>query len=98
MTKKPFVDFRDIRSRITMEQVLQHYNLLNTFKRSGHNLSGPCPIHGGNHSHFYCDARKSFWNCVGKCCGGDAIDFVVEMERISSVKAASLIKMWFKLD
>ena len=46
--RKPFVDFRAIRSRITMEQVLEHYGVLGTFKRSGHRLSGPCPIHNGN--------------------------------------------------
>lgn len=43
MPKKPFVDFRDVRSRITMENVLQHYGVLDTFKRTGTRLSGPYP-------------------------------------------------------
>ena len=30
-----------------MEQVLEHYDLLGTFKRSGNRLCGPCPIHKG---------------------------------------------------
>ena len=34
-TRKPFVDFRAIRGRITMEQVLEHYGVLHTFKRTG---------------------------------------------------------------
>ena len=47
-TKKPFVDFRAIRAQVTMEQVLDHYGVLDTFKRNGNRLSGPCPIHGGS--------------------------------------------------
>jgi DNA primase len=47
-SRKPFVDFRAIRARITMERVLQHYGVLGTFKRSGSRLSGPCPIHHGS--------------------------------------------------
>jgi hypothetical protein len=34
-SKKPFVDFRAIRARVTMERVLEHYAVLHTFKRSG---------------------------------------------------------------
>jgi len=40
-TRKPFVDFRAIRGRITMEQVLEHYGVLHTFKRSGSRGSMP---------------------------------------------------------
>ena len=36
MPKKPFVDFREVRSRITMEQVLEHYGVLDTFKPKKH--------------------------------------------------------------
>ena len=36
--KKPFVDFRAIRARVTMEQVLEHYGVLGTFKRNGSRL------------------------------------------------------------
>jgi len=33
--KRPFVDFGAIRDRITIEQVLEHYGVLNTLKRNG---------------------------------------------------------------
>src|SRR5262245_12284702 len=63
-TKKPFLDFRAVRARITMEQVLAHYNALDTFKRTGSRLSGPCPIHGGsNPTQFRVDTEKNLWNC-----------------------------------
>ena len=38
-SKRPFVDFRAIRARVTTESVLEHYNLLGTFKRSAIRLS-----------------------------------------------------------
>ena len=42
MPKKPFVDFRDIRSRITMEQVLEHYGVLQPGQLSA--AGGAAPV------------------------------------------------------
>lgn len=97
--KKPFVDFRDIRSRITMEQVLEHYNLLGTFKRSGHNLSGPCPIHKGtNKTQFRVETEKNIWNCFSECKhGGNTLDFIARMESISIHDAAIKACQWFNI-
>jgi len=97
MPKKPFVDFRDIRSRITMEQVLQHYNLLNTFKRRNNSLSGPCPIHKGtNPTQFRVDTEKNIWNCFSECKhGGNILDFICRMENLSIHDAAIQACEWF---
>ena len=75
-TKKPFVDFRAIRAQVTMEQVLDHYGVLDTFKRNGNRLSGPCPIHGGsNPTQFRVDTDKNLWNCFSECKnGGNVLD------------------------
>jgi DNA primase len=95
--RKPFVDFRDIRSRITMEQVLEHYNLLHTFKRSGHSLSGPCPIHKGtNKTQFRVETEKNIWNCFSECKhGGNTLDFIAKMEGIQIHDAALKACEWF---
>lgn len=95
--KKPYVDFRDIRSRLTMEQVLQHYNLLDTFKRTGHSLSGPCPIHKGtNKTQFRVDTERNIWNCFSECKhGGNTLDFIVRMEACSIHDAALKACEWF---
>jgi DNA primase len=97
MPKRPFVDFRDIRSRITMEQVLEHYGVLGTFKRSGHNLSGPCPIHkGSNPTQFRVETQKNIWHCFSECkCGGNALDFIGKMDNISIHDAALKACEWF---
>ncbi len=95
--KRPFVDFRLVRARITMEQVLAHYSLLDTFKRSGSRLSGPCPIHGGsNPSQFRVDTDKNLWNCFSDCkCGGNVLDFIAKKEDISIHAAALNACEWF---
>ena len=99
MPKKPFVDFRDIRARITMEQVLEHYGVLHTFKRTGNRLSGPCPIHGGsNPSQFRVDTDKNIWNCFSECKhGGNTLDFIVRKENISIHDAALKACEWFNI-
>jgi len=97
--RKPFVDFRDIRSRITMEQVLSHYKLLDTFKRSGNSLSGACPIHKGtNKTQFRVDTEKNIWNCFSECKhGGNTLDFITKMENCSIHDAAIKACEWFDI-
>jgi|SRR5665213_1794068 len=36
-------DFKAVKAAITMEQVLEHYGILDKFKRGTDSLSGPCP-------------------------------------------------------
>ncbi len=99
MPKKPFVDFREVRSRITMENVLQHYGVLDTFKRTGTRLSGPCPIHGGsNPSQFRVDTEKNIWNCFSECKhGGNVLDFIAKKEGLSIHDAAIKACEWFNI-
>src|SRR5947208_10391311 len=96
-TKKPFVDFRAVRARITMEQVLVHYNVLDAFKRTGSRLSGPCPIHGGsNPTQFRVDTDKNLWNCFSECKnGGNVLDFIARKEDVSIHDAAIKACEWF---
>lgn len=98
-SKKPFVDFRAVRARLSMEQVLAHYGVLDTFKRSGTRLSGPCPIHGGsNPSQFRVDTEKNLWNCFSECKhGGNTLDFIARKEDISVHDAALKACAWFSI-
>jgi DNA primase len=100
MPKSKFVDFKAVKSAITMEQVLSHYNLLDTFKRSGDSLSGPCPIHkGSNPTQFRVSLSKNVWNCFSECKhGGNALDFIARMENASIHGAALKAVEWFHLD
>lgn len=100
MSKTPFIDFRAIKSAITMEQVLIHYGLLDRFKQSGDSLSGPCPIHKGeNPTQFRISITKNIWNCFSECKhGGNTLDFISLMDKISIHAAALKAIEWFHLD
>jgi DNA primase len=89
-----------VKAAITMEQVLEHYGLLERFKRSGDRLSGPCPIHkGSNSTQFSVSISKNNWNCFGECKhGGNALDIIAILENISIHAAAVKAVEWFNLD
>ena len=100
MPKSSFVDFKAIKMAITMEQVLEHYGLLDRFKKSGDSLSGPCPIHkGSNPTQFRVSISKNIWNCFSECKhGGNTLDFITRMENVSIHAAALKAVEWFNLD
>jgi DNA primase len=100
MPKNLFVDFKSVKSAITMEQVLEHYGLRKAFKQSGDSLSGPCPIHGGsNPTQFRISVSKNIWNCFSKCKrGGNVLDFISKKEDVSIHAAALKAIEWFGLD
>ena len=99
MPKSQYVDFKEVKAAVTMEQVLQHYGLLDQMKRSGDSLSGCCPIHGGsNPTQFRVSISKNCWNCFSDCkCGGNVLDFIAKKEDISVHAAATKLCEWFNL-
>ena len=100
MSKLSFIDFKAVKAAISMERVLEHYGVLDRFKRSGDSLSGPCPIHkGSNPTQFRVSLSKNIWNCFSECKhGGNALDFIVRMENVSIHAAALKAIEWFDLD
>ena len=97
--KALWVDFKDIKARVSIVQILERYGALASLTKSGNGdrLSGACPIHGGtNKTHFRASVSKHCWNCFGKCQGGgNIIDFVAKKEGIAFRDAAMLIQKWF---
>ena len=100
MPKSSFVDFKAVKAAITMERVLEHYGLLDKFKRSGDSLNGPCPIHkGSNPTQFRVSLSKNIWNCFSECKhGGNVLDFIARMDSVSIHAAAIKAIEWFHLD
>src|SRR5579863_1126453 len=100
MPKAQFVDFKAVKAAITMMQVLEHYALLDKFKKSGDSLSGPCPIHKGeNPTQFRVSISKNIWNCFSECKhGGNVLDFIAKMENVTIHQAAMKAIEWFQLD
>ena len=100
MPKSSFVDFKAVKSAITMEQVLEHYGILDKFKRGTDSLSGPCPIHkGSNPTQFRISISKNIWHCFSECKhGGNVLDFIARMDNVSIHAAAQKAIEWFQLD
>lgn len=100
MPRSPYVDFKAIKEALKMEQVLDSYGLMHQFKRSGDSLSGPCPIHkGSNPTQFRVSISKNIWNCFSECKhGGNVLDFIARMEKVSIHAAAVKAIEWFNLD
>ena len=100
MPKSAFVNFKAVKAAITMEQLLQHYGILDQFKRGTDSLNGPCPIHkGSNPTQFRVSTTKNIWNCFSDCeHGGNTLDFISKMEKCSIHAAALKAIEWFNLD
>jgi len=98
--RKNWVDYKEIKAKVTMEMVLAHYGLLADLKESGHNLTGCCPIHkGSNPRQFSVNIERNIFNCFGNCkSGGNVLDFVSKMEGFSIREAGLLIQKWYLSD
>jgi DNA primase len=92
-----WVDFKDLKERITLEMVLSRYGIIDQLKKSGNNLVGRCPIHQGtNPRQFSVDPKRNIFNCFGNCkSGGNVLDFVAKMENVPVRSAALKLKEWF---
>jgi len=99
MPNSPYVDFKAVKTSVSMLQILDHYSLTERLKRSGDSLSGTCPLHNGdNPTQFRVSVSKNCWNCFGKCKrGGNVLDFVALKENVSVREAAIRISEWFGL-
>lgn len=95
-----FIGFDRLKQRVTIEQVLARYSLLEQLRRSGDTLSGACPLHGGkNPTTFRVNLTRNCWICFGKChSGGSIVDFVSRKERIGIREAGLLLQEWFALE
>src|SRR5438309_8894491 len=76
---------------VSIEQILEHYGLMDQLTRKGDQLVGSCPIHkGSKKSRFHVSLGKNVFHCFGDCKsnatlhngGGNLIDFVRMMEGI----------------
>jgi DNA primase len=95
---KNWVDFKEIKSKVGIEDILSHYGLLENFKQKGDEWIGFCPIHDENNyspNAFRANTIKNNWHCFACGQGGNIIDFVAAMEKVEPKGAAKRIGEWF---
>ena len=98
-SKSGFIDFRLLKQRVQIMDILDHFGLRETLHLSGKTLVGSCPICGGEGDRFRVSPEKNVWNCFGKeCKGGNVLDFVAKKEAIPLREASRRIVEWLALD
>ena len=76
-----WVDFSEIKSRVTIEQVLRSYRV-DWLRGSGaQQYRGRCPIHPGQgREAFHANFGQNLFHCFACGAGGNVLDFVAAME------------------
>ena len=90
------VDFKALRQRIPIEQVLDMLGI--RLKKTGAQLRGSCPIcsHDSDRCFVVTPKLNRFW-CFGSCQnGGDVIELVAQVKQLSHKEAARLLAEHFR--
>lgn len=91
------VDYAHLKRVVTITMILSRYGLLEQLRKSGRQLVGRCPIHGGaNKRQFVVNPHENTWHCFGDCSRGGAIlELVAGLENVEIHEAAVRIASWF---
>lgn len=91
----PYIDFRAIKARVSILDVLNHYDLKSKLKRSGNTLTGTCPVHqGASGNSFRVSLDKNCFICFSCKVHGDQLDLVVALEKCSLQEAVHKMEEW----
>ena len=85
------LNYDKIKAELPIERVLSKYDLHVNLKRSGSQLYGSCPVHGGDNPRaFSVNLDKNLWNCFTHCRGGSVIDLLMAIEKVDARGAVKL--------
>lgn len=103
MGEKRYIDFADIKRRVRLEQVLEHYGIMSTLTGDGAQRKGPSPFEDRRDSTlrpFAVNLDKGVWSLFSKGgrVGGNVIDLVMRKEKCDVRQAAQKLAQWFRLD
>lgn len=93
--EKEWVDFRAIKATVSMQNLVEHYQLRD-LRKSNNELRGRCPIHNGEGDRtFHINLSKNVFQCFSCKAKGNVLDFVAAMEHCSVREAALKLQSWF---
>jgi DNA primase len=92
MLKNHVLSFKDLKQRISIEQVLRHYGLFDTLHPKGKSHRGPCPFCEAAEGHpFSVSLEKSCYQCFACHASGNILDFVSRWEGVSIREAGQVL-------
>jgi DNA primase len=92
MLKNHVLSFKELKQRISIEQVLRHYNLFDTLHLRGKSHRGPCPFcEAADGNPFSVSLEKSCYQCFICRASGNILDFVAKWEGASIREASQLL-------
>ena len=89
MKKIPDSTIDEILSKADIEQVVGRY--VSFTKRSGQNYFGLCPFHSEKTPSFSVNSQKGLYRCWGCGKGGNAIGFIMDIEKLSYPEAVKFL-------
>jgi len=97
-----WVDFRNLRQSVTLEQVLRHLGYLDVLRGSGPQRRGPCPLHDQPEERFRSfsvNLAKNVFQCFHAPCraAGNTLDLWAAVHRLPLVEAARHLAETFHL-
>jgi DNA primase len=94
---KKWVSFDEVKSKVSIKDILAHYGLLEGLNQKGDELIGLCPFHQETEGSFRANIAKNAFHCFGCKAKGNILDFVSLKEGVDIREAALLIQDWFKI-
>src|SRR5918992_5660839 len=95
MQKTSALSFKDLKQRISIEQVLRHYNLFDGLRLKGKSHRGPCPFCGEKESPFSVSLEKNCFQCFVCHVSGNILDMVMKLEGMSLREAGQFLNRTF---
>src|ERR687888_646893 len=96
MQKTHVLSFKDLKQRISIEQVLRYYNLFEGLQLKGKSHRGPCPfceVEDG--SPFSVSLEKNCFQCFTCHVSGNILDVVIKLEGVTLREAGQLLNRTF---
>ena len=95
MQKTSALSFKDLKQRISIEQVLRHYNLFDGLVLKGKSHRGPCPFCENEGNPFSVSLEKNCFQCFVCRVSGNILDVVIKLEGISLRNAGQFLNRTF---